>query len=67
MSEDAVFLKELERLVNRYGWDSKLNTPDYILANFLFDSLTAFGSATNKNIHWHGWKALRENEKQPIM
>ncbi len=62
MSNEVLFMKELERLVNKYGFDSKFNTPDYILAEFMYNSLESYGTATGKNIRWHGWKTFGENE-----
>ena len=39
------FQSELEALINKHSLENPSNTPDYILAKFLQDCLTAFNSA----------------------
>lgn len=34
--------KELSTLLNRYGVDNRLNTPDYILADYLINCLNSY-------------------------
>lgn len=41
----SVFRAELERLINRHSMESGSDTPDFVLANFLVDSLEAFDRA----------------------
>jgi hypothetical protein len=36
------FSKELEQLINRHSVDNALNTPDYILSNYLINCLETF-------------------------
>jgi hypothetical protein len=36
------FKRELATLLNRYSLDSATNTPDYILAEYLLNSLMAY-------------------------
>jgi hypothetical protein len=42
------FTQELTALVNRYSKENGSNTPDYVLANFLQNSLAAFDLAVNQ-------------------
>lgn len=42
------FAQELTELVNRYSKENGSNTPDYVLANFLQNSLAAFDLAVNQ-------------------
>lgn len=46
--------QELAKVLNRNGIDAQLNTPDFILARFLIDSLSAFRIAQDRNVEWHG-------------
>lgn len=48
------FKKELEELINRYSMENRSNTPDYILAQYLFACLMAFNEATTSREVWHG-------------
>ena len=46
--------QELAKVLNRNGIDAQLNTPDFILAKYLMDSLKAFRTAQSNNVEWHG-------------
>lgn len=50
------FRKELENLINRFSKENGSNTPDFILAEFLSDSLEAFDKATKLRSGWYGPK-----------
>ena len=39
------FRKELENLINKYSLESASDTPDFILAQYMFDCLQAFNKA----------------------
>ena len=41
--------KELQQLLNKEGIDNLLNTPDYILAQYLMDCLVAFQRAREES------------------
>jgi len=45
---------ELSALLNRYCAESVSGTPDFILAEFLLDSLKAFNAAVVKRADWRG-------------
>ena len=42
------FRTELSDLLNRHNKDNIINTPDYILRDYLCDCLTAFDRATQR-------------------
>lgn len=42
-------IHELEFLVNKYSFDAKTNTPDYILAEYLYECLMNYVEVTWKN------------------
>lgn len=48
------FEKELENLLNRYSKEIASNTPDFILAAYISDSLDAFNAATKERDRWYG-------------
>ena len=48
------FRAELERLINRYSQENNSGTPDFILANYISDSLVAFNNAVNRREQWYG-------------
>lgn len=50
----AEFESELTQLVNRYSLESGSNTPDYILAQYIRNSLNAFNAAVNMREEWYG-------------
>ena len=47
------FTKDLEHLINRHSVDNETNTPDFILAQYLVDCLTAYAIAVSVNKSWH--------------
>ena len=59
------FRSELENLINRHSQETGCNTPDFILAEYLCNSLLAFDSAVNARERWYGRKPGWRNELQP--
>ena len=52
---DAPDLKsELTSLLNRYSRENVSNTPDFILCDFMWDSLKAFERGVNRRDKWYG-------------
>jgi hypothetical protein len=47
------FRDDLDKLLNRASMENGSNTPDFILAEFLHDSLRAFDSAVNAREKWY--------------
>lgn len=52
MSES--FRGKLENLINAHSMENGSDTPDFILAEFLADSLRAFDKATKERSRWYG-------------
>lgn len=48
----TIFRKQLERILNIYSIENMSNTPDFILAEYLWDCLTAFDNALEKRNKW---------------
>jgi len=51
-SVNVEFRKELESLINRHSMENGSNTPDFILAEYLSDCLTAFDKANSNRARW---------------
>lgn len=47
------FRSELEKLINIHSQENNSDTPDFILAEYLTDSLKAFDKATNARDRWY--------------
>jgi len=47
------FVKVLENLINSYSKETKSDTPDFILAEYLNNCLSAFDLACNKRESWY--------------
>lgn len=45
---------ELAALLNKYSEENASGTPDFILAEFLFDCLAAFNAAVVSRADWRG-------------
>ena len=59
------FQDELRSLINRYSRENKSNTPDFILVEYIMDSLNAFDKATNEREGWHGLKRKSGSSHPP--
>ena len=46
--------KEIESAVNRCSAENGSNTPDFILAKYLMDCLSAFDAAVDRRDDWYG-------------
>ena len=46
--------KEIETLINKYSRENISDTPDFVLAQFLLDSLKAYEQATQQREAWYG-------------
>lgn len=49
-----IIREELEKLLNGVNAENESNTPDFILAQFLFSCLSAFDEAVNRRDKWYG-------------
>lgn len=56
------FRKELEVLINKHSKEIDSGTPDFILAEFLCDTLNAFNKAVNTRTKWYHKNELAEDE-----
>lgn len=52
--KESEFEHELYRLINRFSQENMSNTPDFILARYLVDSLEAFNNSVNAREAWYG-------------
>lgn len=48
------FQKKLTSLINQYSKENDSNTPDFILAQFLNDSLEAWNKSVMRRSDWYG-------------
>jgi hypothetical protein len=48
-----MLLEELEQLLNKYSAENVSNTPDFILAEYITNCLSAFDKATKQRDAWY--------------
>lgn len=60
------FEKELENLINRYSKEAESNTPDYVLAEFLKNSMDNFHRATKLRDNWYGGRRSIINDQDKM-
>jgi len=62
MSDNQVslFEKELSALLNRHCAENASNTPDFILASYVNDCLTAFNRASDWRSMWYSKEGVPE-------
>ena len=54
------FKTELTQLMNKHGWDTITNIPDFILAENVVEYLLNLEKTLKDTIAWHDWKTLSE-------
>jgi hypothetical protein len=54
MDKDESFSKGLQNLVNRYSKENNSNTPDFVLAGYIENCLTAFNVAIQQREAFYG-------------
>lgn len=52
------FRKELEVVINRHSMENGSDTPDFILAEYLGDCLSAYDRAVTRRERWYGRTAM---------
>lgn len=52
-NDDGDFKNEIRRLINMYSKENESNTPDFVLANYMMDSLMAFEKAVISRDSWN--------------
>jgi hypothetical protein len=52
-TKEERFIEELTSLLNKYSKEDDSNTPDFILATYLKNCLSAFNRATNRRTKWY--------------
>ena len=62
-SDASSFQKELRQLINRHSRENDSNTPDWILARFMQESLNAFEQATRQRDRWFRHSVRPEHGK----
>lgn len=60
------FEKELENLISRYSKDEESNTPDYIIAEFMKNSMDIFHRATKLRDNWYGGRRSVINDQDKM-
>lgn len=52
--EQTSFITELQQLINKHSLENGSNTPDFILASYMFNCLQNFQLASNRREEWYG-------------
>ena len=50
------FQKELQELINKHCLENESDSPDFILAEYMLDTLDAYNDAVKKRENWYGRK-----------
>lgn len=53
MINEEKLISELKEIFNRYSVDNALNTPDFLLAEYVVNVLKAYGQAHSTTEEWH--------------
>lgn len=58
VAQEVLFKRELTELINKYNFEADSNTPDFLLADIMFQALVNFESGTLKREQYYG-KSLK--------
>lgn len=61
------FRDELRSLINRHSKENESNTPDFILATFLAETLELFDATVRRRESWHGRIDKATTPDEPVM
>ncbi len=61
----GTFEQELESLLNRWNQEAGSDTPDFILARYIKNCLTAFDGAVNAREQWYERKPMSVSDVCP--
>lgn len=62
-TQQETFQQELSSLINRHSLENGSNTPDFVLANFLQDTLKVYEKAVKARDDWYNrWSSFGEIE-----
>jgi hypothetical protein len=64
--KEDTFLKELAALINKHSLENESNTPDFILAMYLQNALTAFAMTTRMREDWYGHRHEPGQSERPV-
>ena len=62
MVEKTSLVQGFTDLINTHCWENKSNTPDYILAEYLYNCLVSFNLAVNKRRKWYSKPDVNEKK-----
>lgn len=60
----AEFKQSLERIINANNMEDSSNTPDWVLAKYLYNCLQSFEFATNERDKWYGIAPIPSNPQR---
>jgi hypothetical protein len=56
------FEQDLSKLINNHNLEQYSDTPDFVLARYLVNCLTAFNAALQKREPWYGRKITPKDD-----
>lgn len=66
MGDDCELKTELSDVLNRLSRENESDTPDFLLADYMLDSLRAYEHAVKARDKWFGFTAFQERDEQEI-
>lgn len=53
VAQENEFKRDLAEVINRHSREGRSNTPDFVLADYLYKCLLAYEIAVMENFNWH--------------
>jgi len=55
MAKEVFFEEELKKLINQFSLENQSNTPDFILANYIYTCLKIFNASIKERDKWYSF------------
>lgn len=53
IAREKQFIDDLAEVINKHSRENRSNTPDFVLADYLYKCLLAYEIAIKENFNWH--------------
>lgn len=64
VEKEATFQEALQHVINLYNEESRSDTPDFLLTEYLISCLNTWSYITRQRDKWYNFKTLTENGAQ---
>ena len=64
--KELKFIREIANVINCNSFENRSDTPDFIVAEYMFNSLKAFEAVNNRRETWYGRAEIKVCDGIPV-